>query len=419
MDVRAGLSRRRRAIACASALALSSSVSLAAPPERSPPPKTRRTELTVVPFVGGSSDIGFGGGYVAGLVRLAPHHHPYVYRIESAGTITFDPSRASDDPAIPYVDQYVSWTLPNLAHGRIRLDLRLSYTREATLKYYGIGNASTVPSGRDPAESHFEHARDHPTLGVLAEHRRGPVILRWGASYTQNWLQIREGTKLAEDMQSGPPEVRALLGPDGAHGVPEFSFGIGWDTRDDETTPLEGTYHTLRVDLSPGALGAPAHRYGRLDFAARGYRTVLPGRLTLAARFVTDALFGNPPFYELARFDDTTAFGGPKGVRGIPAQRYYGMLKLFGNFEVRSRLFDFVAFSKPYRFGIVLFTDVGRVFADYERNADLDGPGLGLKYGLGVGPRLASGRAFVVRFDVAWSPEARPLTAYLLAGHAF
>jgi len=400
-------------------LSLLAAASPAAPPAPPPPRETRATELTVLPFVGGSSDIGFGGGYVAGLVRLVPGYRPYLYRVESAGTVTFDPSRGEGEPAIPYIDNYVSLTLPHLAGGRIRLDLRLAYTREAALKYYGIGNASVVPSGRDPSESYFEHARDHPTLAAQAEHRSGPVLLRWGVSYTQNWIEIREGTKLAEDMQRGDPKVRALLGPDGAHGVPEFWFGVGWDSRDDETAPRQGAYHTLRVDLSPGALGAPAYRYGRIDFAARGYHPLVPGRFTLAARFVTDALFGNPPFYELARFDDSAALGGPKGVRGIPAQRYYGMLKLFGNLELRSQLFDFAVFSKPYRFGLVLFADAGRVVADYGKNPELDGTGLGLKYGFGVGPRLASGRAFVVRLDVAWSPDAHPLSAYLLAGHAF
>jgi hypothetical protein len=50
---------------------------------------------------------------------------------------------------------------------------------------------------------------------------------------------------------------------------------------------------------------------------------------------------------------------------------------------------------------------------------ELDGEGLGLKYGLGGGLRLLGGKTFVLRVDVAWSPDARPISAYLAAGHVF
>lgn len=40
----------------------------------SPP---RETEFSIVPFVGGSSDTGFGGGYIASLARLRPDREPY------------------------------------------------------------------------------------------------------------------------------------------------------------------------------------------------------------------------------------------------------------------------------------------------------------------------------------------------------
>ena len=51
--------------------------------------------------------------------------------------------------------------------------------------------------------------------------------------------------------------------------------------------------------------------------------------------------------------------------------------------------------------------------------AVLDGSELGLKYGTGGGLRWAAGKSFVLRFDVAWSPDADPVGAYLAAGHTF
>ena len=142
-------------------------------------------------------------------------------------------------------------------------------------------------------------------------------------------------------------------------------------------------------------------------------------RLGLAIRAVGDWQFGDVPFYELARYEDTFAFGGVNGVRGIPGQRYYGRIKLFSNVELRAQLFDFTLFRKPYALGGALFTDFGRLWTDFGSHPELDGTGLGLKYGLGGGLRLQQGKTFVIRVDVAWSPDARPIGAYLTAGHAF
>jgi hypothetical protein len=50
---------------------------------------------------------------------------------------------------------------------------------------------------------------------------------------------------------------------------------------------------------------------------------------------------------------------------------------------------------------------------------ELDGRGPGLKYGVGGGVRLTSGTAFVLRADLAWSPDATPIGAYVTAGEMF
>jgi hemolysin activation/secretion protein len=134
---------------------------------------------------------------------------------------------------------------------------------------------------------------------------------------------------------------------------------------------------------------------------------------------VGDYEFGNVPFYELARFDDTFALGGTTGVRGVPAERYYGKVKAFGNVELRAELFTFHALGKPVIFGLVPFFDAGRLWADTTAQPQLDGRTLGLKYGTGGGIRLQSGASFVIRADVAWSPDATPISGYFSAGQMF
>lgn len=383
-------------------------------------PEKRETEFTIVPFVGGNSDMGFGGGYIASLARLDPKLEPYLYRIETAGTLTVGQDEGGGW-RVPYTDIYLLFSFPNLIPHRLGLDLRVSYTLESNLKYYGLGNASSIDEGLEPGDSFFEHTRAHPTIRATFEYRVLPFVFSWGASYTQNWFEVPEDTRLAADMLSPDPRVRELLGDAEAHGAPKLAVGVAWDTRDDETSPTRGLYITEQLEVTPGTFGAADYRFARVDSALQLFVPLIPRerRLVLAARVVNDLLLGEPPFYELPRFEETFAIGGAKGVRGVPGQRYYGKIKLFSNLELRSELFTAKILGDERRFGVVAFADAGRLWADYHSDPELDGTGLGLKYGLGGGLRVASGETFVLRVDVAWSPDANPLGGYLLAGHIF
>ena len=57
--------------------------------------------------------------------------------------------------------------------------------------------------------------------------------------------------------------------------------------------------------------------------------------------------------------------------------------------------------------------DAGRLWSGTDNDGDV------VHWATGGGLRLQQGRAFVVRADVAWSPDARPVAGYLLADHIF
>jgi outer membrane protein assembly factor BamA len=247
---------------------------------------------------------------------------------------------------------------------------------------------------------------------------RGFSILT-GESLTYNTLDIHPGSKLDRDLSSPDPEVRSFFGPVAPHLVNFFEYAVLYDTRDNETSPATGTYDQVKVRVSPGGTDGFPYRYGQVNVTARFYATPVPRWLSVAFRIVGDGQFGDPPFYELARFEDTSALGGGKGVRGIPAQRYYGKVKLFGNLETRSRLADFKLFKNDVALGGAVFFDAGRLWSGWGSSEALDGSGVGLKYGVGLGLRLQQGKAFVVRGDLAWSPDARPIAGYFTAGHIF
>jgi hypothetical protein len=376
--------------------------------------KEEKIVPNAMPFVGGDSDVGFGGGAFAALTRVTPGRKPrYVWRVDAAFLTTFKLPSGGRPFRVPYQDYWATLSLPHLFDDAMRLEVRPSYTLETTQRYYGIGNAApdTSPEGpNDPNDAYYQYGRIHPTLLVRARLRLGGgLFLLVGNSYTRNVLDVHPISKLSRDGVAGPP----------VHGVNFFEYGLELDRRDDDIVTTRGTWHQLKLRLSPGGTTDMPYRYAQLDAIARGYAP-LGRRVVLAGRAVFDAQIGDPPFYELARYEDTFAIGGTNGVRGVPGQRYYGRVKAFGNFETRVRIVDFRAFGKPFTLGTVALLDAGRVWTELgQAHPDLDGTSLGLKWGVGGGLRLVHGTTFVVRAELAWSPDAHPIAGYFAAGDAF
>ncbi|HVY49675.1 MAG TPA: BamA/TamA family outer membrane protein [Minicystis sp.] len=398
-----------------------------------PPPPQDGYEPAIVPAIGGSTDVGFGGGVLGSLTRFAPGASPYLWHLEGAAFVTTGGSNPSS--VFPYQQYYVDLTIPHFLDRRLRLFVEPSYNREAYLEYWGLGNASvyaprwaSIDPSTDPKA--YAAARRYDTYillrpGVRTDLRievRRPLYVMVGAMFTQNAADVAPHSQIEADRHgaSGPVVRDIVSGPDD-YGVLLFDSGLVYDSRDDETAPQQGMLHKLSARLSPGGAGELPYRYAGFTGNFRFYEPLIRHRLTLALRLVGDALVGHAPLNELARFDTMAyAIGGVDGVRGVPALRYYGRAKVLGNVELRApELFAFRVFGERVRYGFAAFFDGGRLWADYQALPALDGTGIGLHYGLGGGPRLQVGRAFVVRFDVAWSPEARPIAAYLKAGHMF
>ena len=382
----------------------------------------QKTETTILPLAGGDSDIGIGGGFLSSIARLDKDFKPYRWRLESVALITFknSPTGGLD---IPFQDYFLKLTVPHLVPNRLRFELRPSFNWLSTIKYYGLGNDSKFGAQDSNLASprYYEYGRINPAIRSSARLAvdRG-VSLLVGVAYTQNWLEVPANSKLADDIRTGSGAVKSLLGDTRPHGVLQFEYGVSLDRRDNEISTKRGMFHEATVRLSPGGTGLfLPYQYGEANLNMRFFVPLGTPRLVLAARGVADFLFGQAPFYELTRFEDTNAIGGGTGVRGVPAQRYYGKVKVFGNLELRTELVDFRLSNKVYKFGVVGLFDAGRLWADYKSHPELDGTGLGLKYGVGGGLRLQSGDSFILRADVAWSPDARPIGAYFGAGQMF
>lgn len=379
--------------------------------------KDPHNELNLVPLFGGSTDIGIGGGFFAGLARIEKGYDPYLFNLEASGLVTF--KRGTGGIELPVQDLFVKLTVPRLLGLPLRLEVRPSYTWEI-LRYYGLGNGAVDATRSGAASAFVSYHRLHPQLDSALRFRIVDHLAGLGGfRLTGNWLQTGADSRLVRDQTAGSDEVKKLLGSFDAHGVLLLKTGVQWDDRDNELSTHAGTFEELNLKFSPGGSSAFPYRYGNINLIARAFVPLSKPFLTLALRTVFDLLLGDAPFYELSRFEDTYALGGSGGVRGVPAQRYYGKVKLFGNAELRTELVSFHALGKPMLFGVVGFFDAGRLWADTHAEPGLDGAGAGLKYGTGGGLRLQSGSAFVLRVDVAWSPDANPLSGYFSAGQLF
>ncbi len=378
-------------------------------------------EFTIVPIVGGDSDVGIGGGYLTSLAHVSAGVRPYVWRLESAGAIA---AKFGNSTRLGYLDDYVLFVVPHAWLEGLHVELRAGYTYEPTLKYYGLGNASTIQGGRSDSDPYFEYKLSHSIVAASATLHLGHMLLLWALGEQHVQATYPDDGSIARDARSEDARTRKFLRTDPGLEVAKFSYGVGWDSRDNEVSSHRGQYHTLRADLAPGGFGRFSYAWVRINLKLSAFATLIPDHLTLAARGVVDVLEGSPPFYELARSvenfnDDTFALGGGKGVRGVPAGRYFGSVKAFSNVELRSELFSFHAFEKRNLFGLTAFFDTGRVFSALPSSAALDGTTLGLKFGMGLGARITAGDSFVVRGDLAWSPDAHPIGAYLLGGQLF
>jgi outer membrane protein assembly factor BamA len=375
-------------------------------------------ELTALPIVDGSSDIGFGGGYILSYAEVPKGYEPYEWRLESSGFVTFK-SATEGGVRVPFLYDYVWLHLPYVIKDKLEFRFLLSYTRETNLKFAGLGNASRLTPGLTSSDSYYEHSRDHPAARFIAlYHVNDALDLTWGAAYSYNWITVPSHTQLAETMRAGSAFERGVLGGAEDHGSAQFSLGGAYDTRDSYVNTRRGGYFLARADLAPGGARVMPYEFARITSAASVFFPLMPERLTFAAHLAADFLVGDAPFYELPRYDDVY-FGGVYGVRGVPGQRYWGKIKILSNLELRSELVSFHFWSKRNVLGVTGFFDSGRVWAGYRSHPELDGSSLGLKLGTGAGLRLAAGGSFVLRLDVAYSPDAHPYGIYLSSGQMF
>ena len=367
-----------------------------------------------------------------GLGGHEPGVRPYVWR----GDLVLSISVMEHEGAYEVAQHYhqFRWDFPTLLNGRLRLQPQILFTRTVNQGWFGVGNASAaaLPADvTDPEEIHrfyqFTYTAPEARLNarlpvteslslMVGVHGRYVLIEPWPGSLLERQMQGVAGDR-------DPP----LVGADD-HGLMLVAAGVLWDTRDDETVTTSGMFDELSVRGGVGFTDEFLFAFGGVSANLRAYVPIAGKYLVLATRVLADALFGDPPFYELGRggsFYPVELPGGVDGIRGVPAGRWAGRVKLVGTLELRSIFWGFRLFGKDMHLGADAFFDWGRVWTGQEGYGSLDGTGPGLKYGVGGGIYWQWGPSAIFRFEAAWSPDASagdpdlPVGIYISFAQAF
>ncbi len=387
---------------------------------------TRRFEPAAFPIIGGNSDIGFELGAAATLSLFGDGVVPYRWNMDLLATASF----ASVPGGVEVAQQAYLWDIdiPDLVGGRLRLNPYAEFRRTVNQGYFGLGNASSAarPAGAD--NRYFEYIHEETGARMLARYALlGHLYLLSSTSARYVNPTPYPGSRLAQDATAHSRSGGDLLV--GVHplGIASEGAGLVYDSRDSESFTHDGWLGLLGARLSQAFPIDRGVAFAEAEVTLAKYAR-LGGPFVLAMQGAADFKYGHVPFFELFTggvFKPDYMIGGSAAIRGVPFGRYLGPIKAVANVEVRALFLRTRLLGQPFQLGGDLFFDTGRVWSDSTFHSPLDGTGVGLKWGSGVGGYLLWGQAAMFRLDVAYSPDAvalnpgLPLAIYVEDGVSF
>jgi hypothetical protein len=214
------------------------------------------------------------------------------------------------------------------------------------IRYYGLGNEAVASQPDTFYRVRLEQFRFEPSLSFPSS---GPTRISLGPVF-----------KYAEaDRTSG-----TILGVTPTYGANSFSqlgaeAGFRYDTRDSPRAASRGLLLTVHGVWYPAAFDV-VKPFGAVSGEASTYLSAhMPTEPTLALRVGGKRVWGPFPFHEAA------FVGGAATVRGFKEHRFAGDAALYGNVELRIKLFQF-HFLTPVDCGAFGLADGGRVYVTGE-----------------------------------------------------
>jgi hypothetical protein len=361
-------------------------------------------EVAFLPIIAFSSDTGMQLGAMGQMARFEPNRRPYAYRLQMqlAASIKDGPNGLE----APFHDDYLRFDFPGYPHAGQRLALKLGFQRYVGLGYYGFGNESKVDIPvPDPSSGRYT---SYPSSIFTLE---SALQQNLGVPYVRGVVRLATGLRrtgvYSESLLAKDIAQKSIEGL-GTESTISFGVGVVLDTRDHETFPTRGMFHD--VFASGTYLASDLRGFARITTTTRFYWAPAGKYLVIAVRALADVLAGQAPFTQEASYGGLNGAygpGGPNAVRGIAVGRFIGKTKAIGNVEVRSLPINIAISDQYFELGGALFVDAGRVWSGtLKGNTSADGTDLGIHVGVGGGPRIRWGDSFLLRFDLAYAPNA-------------
>lgn len=334
-----------------------------------------------VVWAGLESDLGlfFGGG--ASLYKYSFRQAPYKYRMRWRAGYTTTPQRFRADFFAEF---------PAVSHN-LRAEIEVMVSGVEILNFYGFGNETAEAALPSSVKVLVREYTVAPSMTLAAGSN---LDLSFGAVAKFSKTFIDSGTVIAD------------IRPRGSDSFSQIGVGIGaeYDTRNRSVGATRGVL--LRADgkLYPPVIDVEETIH-EVSGEARAFLS--PGGETwptLALRVAGKRIWGDFPFHGAA------FIGGHRTLRGFRRERFTGDASVYGSAEVRVPLFRY-RFLLPGEFGILGFTDVGRVFFSEE---DSNQWHVGAGGGIWIAP---TSRSNTVALTLANSAEG--LRVYARAGFAF
>lgn len=378
------------------------------------------------------------GVEIAAVMHMAQFRkgiQPYVWRLRALLKLAFRDTPQGIE--LPVHDYGLRFDLPSLLNNRLRIRAQAGF-RMLVSQYYGMGNQSLGTrrwKSFDPVRDKSSYVRElrfyqykhmYPYAQCTLQYTWTPkwsFFVRLGWQY--NWIETFSYSQLRQDQyqlwtpgtSKAPKQIWGLH----PHSTLEFHTGIVWDTRDNEFSPTSGWHHALSLRFSPGSILGGRYIWGGWNIDLRMYLPVWKKRLTLAMRLIGDGVFGQVPFYALTAtggLEGLRTFGGGSSLRGVRSARYHGNIKVLLNTELRWHIVHSILFRTFIAFEFVGYVDLGRVWMA-PSHVTMRESRFSIHLGIGGGLRVRWGKSMIIRFDLAWSPDADPIGFYFNLGHLF
>ena len=346
--------------------------------------KPKKWNFIVLPNIGYDSDLGLAYGGLSSIYYckgVFPDFKHFWY-VEWTHY-----SKGSDKKLF----QFETKTL--IPHVRFAFDL--TYHTEQALDFLGFNGYESVfdksyidvKDGNYISRMFYKHERKMLKIMVNLKGVTHDKRLRWvsGVTYLNMKIKTVNIDKLNEDKSGSDilPAVDLMYDKYVKWGIISqneksggqsllLKLGLDFDSRDLEADPSRGVWSAIVLMQGHSFLPQKDMNFTQFVLTHRQYFTLVKNHLTFAYRLnYQGKLFGEIPFFMLPFMynsfgSPTDGLGGGATLRGVIRNRLVGDEMVFGNAEVRWKVFQVRILKQMVGLGVTPYIDAGMIIKNHE-----------------------------------------------------